>query len=198
VPLAELPTAKDPGADRTLAMIGWSSPVKDPLFALDVLARLRRDDPSWRLLLLGTTFPASQRARSVLYQRRFEERLRDDPELASAVDMPGHVEQVARPDYGFVLSTSLRESFAVGVMQGTASGAVPVFRDWPVVARYGGPRSIVPVEWVVEDVQGAVDRVLCFADPARRAEEGARARRTVVDRYDWAAWTGRYDKLLLP
>jgi glycosyltransferase involved in cell wall biosynthesis len=197
VPLAELPTTKDPRADRTLAMIGWSSPVKDPLFALDVLARLRREDPSWRLLLLGGTFPASQRARSILYQRRFEERLRDDLELAAAVDMPGHVEQVARPDYGFILNTSLRESFAVGAIQGTASGAVPVFRDWPVVARYGGPRSIVPEEWVVEDVQGAVDRVLCFADPARRAEEGARARRIVLDRYDWAACAGRYDKLLV-
>ena len=67
------------------------------------------------------------------------------------------------------------------------------------MAHDGGYASYarVPAEWVVDDVQGAVDRILRFADPARRAEAAAQARRMVLDRYDWAACTARYDKLIL-
>jgi glycosyltransferase involved in cell wall biosynthesis len=195
--LAEMPADKLPEADRTVGMVGWSSPVKDPVFALDVLARLREHDPAWRLVLLGAPFPASQRPRSVAYQHRFEERLRADPEFAAAVVRLGHVSPVARPDVGFVLSCSLREAFPVGIMEGTAGAAVPIFRNWPVLRTYGGPRALVPAEWVVEDVEAAVARILAHADPARRTEAGLLARRIILDRYDWSTCAARYDALLL-
>jgi glycosyltransferase involved in cell wall biosynthesis len=178
-------------------MVGWSSPVKDPLFALDVLDALRADDPAWRLVLLGAGFPPSQRARSARYQERFEQRLRERPALAAAIDRPGHVDEIGRPEVGFVLSASLREGFPVGIMEATASAAVPVVRDWPVVRPYGGARSIFPEAWVVEDAPAAAARIRALDDPPRRAEEAEVARRHVVDHYDWSRCAHLYDALLL-
>ena len=48
--------AGDPESERTIAVVGWAQPVKDPIWALDLLARLREVDPSWRLLLVGPWF----------------------------------------------------------------------------------------------------------------------------------------------
>jgi glycosyltransferase involved in cell wall biosynthesis len=197
VDLAGLPTGKSPEAARTVAMVGWSSASKDPLFALDVLAALRRRDPSWRLLLIGGDFPASLRTRSRAYKEAVEERLRTDPDLQGGVERLGHVTSVARPEVGFVLSSSLRESFHVGLMQAAASGAVPVVRDWPTLRRLGGAAAVVPAEWVVPDLEGAVERILAHADPGVRQRAGEQARRAVVARYDWASCADGYDALLL-
>jgi glycosyltransferase involved in cell wall biosynthesis len=150
VSLQRMRGEKPPAADRTLVMVGWAQAVKDPLFALDVLGLLRGHDASWRLMLVGHPFPAKDRARSMAYAAAYEKR-------RAAADVAGAVDEVPFTDdlpavlskAGFVLSVSLRESSAVGLLEAVASGCVPVVRDWPIVSVYGGPGALFPAEWVV-------------------------------------------------
>jgi glycosyltransferase involved in cell wall biosynthesis len=196
--LADIPRTKVPEAARTLALIGWGQAVKDPLYALEILGRLRLSDDSWRLLLVGNPFPEHDRTRSEAYRDRVQERLAR-ADLAGAVDLvawtPDLTELFSR--VGFILSTSLRESFHISLIQAAASGAVPVVRDWPVVAAYGGPSSFLPKDWVIRTPAEAAARILDYADPARRSEAGEVASHWVRKRYDWGRVARSYDDVLL-
>ncbi|GAA5032373.1 glycosyltransferase family 4 protein [Actinopolymorpha pittospori] len=190
--------AKRPGAERTLAMVGWAQRVKDPLWTLDVLSQLRATDPRWRLLLIGRDFNARAHAGAMAYREEFRERAAADDVRDGLVyvgyttDLP----EVLR-DAGFVISASRREGFPVGPTEGAASGAVPIMRDWPMYASYEGARGVFPTEWVVERPEEAVERILAFADPERRDAEGAAARRHVVANFDWSVVEPHFRAVLL-
>lgn len=195
--LAGFDLPKHDDAWRTLALVGWAQTVKDPIWALQVLATLRREDPAWRLLLVGPDFPQSVTARGAAYRDRFAERVQR-ADVRGAVERLGYrsdLDEVFR-SVGFVLSTSRRESFHVGLLQGAASGAVPVVRDWPLLRRYGGPRTLYPRGWVVESPHAAAKRILRHADAGRAAAAGARARRAVWSRYRSEEVLQEYERLL--
>ncbi|WP_337918588.1 glycosyltransferase family 4 protein [Actinopolymorpha pittospori] len=189
---------KRPGAERTLAMVGWAQRVKDPLWTLDVLSQLRATDPRWRLLLIGRDFNARAHAGAMAYREEFRERAAADDVRDGLVyvDYTTDLPEVLR-DAGFVISASRRESFGVGAVEGAASAAVPVVRDWPIYASYSGARSIFPAEWVVERPEEAVERILAFADPERWAMEGAAARGHVVKNFDWSVVEPQFRTVLL-
>lgn len=192
-------TDKNAEAARTLALVGWASIVKDPLWAFDVLRLLRADDPAWRLLLIGNDFPPQPLAGSRRYREELIQRA-GEPDLAGAVDCIGYTQDLptALRRVGFLLSTSRRESFHVGLIEGAASGAVPIVRDWPLLRAYGGARATVPPEWVVDTPEDAAERVRRFAEePAWRAE-GEEARRYVLANLDWSVVAERYEALLAP
>jgi glycosyltransferase involved in cell wall biosynthesis len=98
---------------------------------------------------------------------------------------------------GVIVSSSTRESFHLALVEGAASGAVPVVRDWPLLARYGGPRALFPDEWVVADVDAAADRVLrATGSDQAWAAAGAQAARDARARFDRAHVAPRYTSLL--
>lgn len=178
---------KQPGAERTLALVGWAAPAKDAVWALDVLAALRAEDPSYRLLLVGHEPAADGPAGVRQYREAVLDRLAQ-PDLAGAVervpftpDVPGLLERV-----GVVLSSSVRESLHMAVVEGAASGAVPVVRDWPMLAAFDGPRRLFPADWVVTTVEQACARVRATTGPSF-AEVGAQAAADAAARYDDAA-----------
>lgn len=164
---------KTDDAHRTLGLVGWAQRVKDPIWALDVLAILRQQDPSWNLTLVGRDFPRdnprlTERDYGIDFQARA---LRDDVVdgiryVDFTSDLPRHLAGV-----GFAMSSSLRESNPVGVMEMLAAGAVPVVRDWPVFAHVGGPRAMLPPEWVVRTPEEAAARIAALSD--RSAWEAA-------------------------
>ncbi|NHA70190.1 glycosyltransferase, partial [Phycicoccus flavus] len=171
---------KDPGARTTLGMIGWARRVKDVAWALDLLER----DASWRLVLVGQplTRPRGS-ARSRAYQQAVLDRLAS-PGLRDRVDVVGWSDDVAGPlrRVGVVLSTSRRESLHYGLVEGAASGAVPVVRDWPLYARWGGARAVFPAAWVVGSLDEAAVRVrACTADDATWERERHAARKAALD-----------------
>ena len=175
-------TDKAPGADRTLALVGWAQTVKDPMWALDVLDILRERDPAWRLLLVGRDFPDSLTARAWEYRYQVEERLAS-PGLTDAVVRTGHVDDLPTlfRDVGVILSTSRREGVHVGLLEGLASGALPVVRNWPLTAPWGGPLGFVPPNWVVRTPHEGAERILAGDGDA---EARAQAATWVRARYD--------------
>jgi glycosyltransferase involved in cell wall biosynthesis len=196
--LARFGKPKLAGADRTIAIVGWAQRVKDPLWALDVLARLRAVDDSWTLLLVGRDFQERAHLSAMRHRDKFRARAQEDDVrdgiryLPFTDDVPSALQAA-----GFVLSASRREGFPVGTTEGAASGAVPVVRNWPMYARYGGARGTFPPDWVVDDADAAVSRILAHADPELRSKEGAAARSYVVEHFDWSVVLPTYRDILL-
>lgn len=189
---------KRPGAERTVAMVGWAQRVKDPIWALEVLSQLRAVDRRWRLMLIGHDFSDHQHLGALRYRDRFRARAQEDDVRDGIVYVPytNDLPEALR-DAGFILSASRREGFPVGPTEGAASGAVPVIRDWPLYAAYDGARGIFPSDWVVGSVEEAAKRILSHADAERRDRAGAEARDYVVERYDWSVVEPRFREALL-
>lgn len=179
--LPERPLQPAPEDGHLLAMVGWGKKVKDPLLALDVLALLRSRDPAYRLRLIGAPLSRSRVPVVDDYTVRFRQRL-TDPDLAGAVEQVGQTEDVAAQLAGvaFVLSTSLRESFHIGAMEGVQAGALPVVREWPAYARYRGASRIFPERCVVTTVEEAVDLIWSLRAPEVRVPEVASIQRELA------------------
>lgn len=156
---------KDSEAAHTLGLIGWSLWLKDPDFALDVLDALRERDERWRLLLVGSP-PVGPDA----WVQALMDRVAEYGDAVETLGQRGDVPQVLRR-VGYILSTSRLESFHQAVVEGIASGAVPVVRDWPEVKGLGGAASIYPSEWLVDTPVEAAERVLATPLPFEQGRE---------------------------
>lgn len=170
---------KHPGAERTLGLVGWGRAVKDPAWALDMLERL----PGFRLLLIGAPFPDEVYPPARQYVQDLRERI---GALGDRVEVVGRTDDVAGAlqRVGFVVSSSLREGFHLGLAEGAASGAVPVVRDWPLLAGRGGARAVYPDSWVVEDLDAAVARILAHRERAAWEGERIEAQRLALSLFD--------------
>ena len=190
-------TAKSAEAATTLGMVGWDRSVKRPDLALDLLERLRADDPRWRLRLKG------QRPEEVGWvwedpdERAFFEalyaRIEGSPDLRDAVVMDGFgpVAEWFR-DVGYVLSTSDVESFHLGAAEGMAAGSVPVFLPRAGVA------ELFADQWLHPDVDAAAAQVQGLAaDPQRRRREGEQARAIIAERYDTPSIAEAWRRIVL-
>lgn len=184
---------KRPGARTTLGLVGWGRVVKDPLWALELLRR----EPTWSLVLVGKP-PPQPLPVAAEYTAALHTAL-DDKDLAGRVRITGHVDDVAEAlrDVGVILSTSLRETWHLGLVEGVASGAVPVVRNWPLLARRGGARALFPASWVVDDLDAAEARIRRVTDPARWEEERLRAQAEVRALFDPEALGASYRRLIL-
>lgn len=164
-----------------LAMVGWTPPVKDADFALDLLQELRSRDERFRLLLIGPGLP-SDPARDTAHASHLRERRSRFP--ATAIEELGVRRDVPEllTGAGWILSCSRVESVHEAVMEGLAAGCAPVVRDWPDAVPYGGARAIYPDPWVVPDVPAAAARIRAVLETGRLAEESREARAWVVER----------------
>lgn len=187
--------ARRPGAERTLAQVGWAIPVKDALFTLEVLERLREHDPAWRLLLVGPEPASDPLPRERAFQAELRRRL---AAAGDAVEVLGRRDDVPRvlERAGFVVSSSRHEGTHESVAEGAAAGCVPVVRDWPEAARWGGAATVYPASWVVADVDAAVRRILEHADSAVRDRAGAEAAAWVTAHRDPEGVLEPYERAL--
>ncbi|MGA8045840.1 MAG: hypothetical protein WCA30_06180 [Dermatophilaceae bacterium] len=195
--LATYRRPKRAGAERTLGLIGWNNITKDPLWAVDVLERLRATDSSWRLRLVGDGFARGRRTGlTKAYVARLCEKFE---ELGDAIELPGYTEDVpdALRDIGVILSSSRREGTHEGLIQGTASGSFPVVRNWPYVAKWGGAHTLYPEEWIVESAEEAAARILRGADSSAAHGSDTPFAEWVLTHYDWSVVRPQFDALLL-
>jgi glycosyltransferase involved in cell wall biosynthesis len=189
---------KYPGSEHTLALVGWNNVTKDPQWALDLLEYLREHDDRWRLRLVGDPFPISGLTTPAMeYRDALNDRIHA---FGDAVEQPGFTDDVpeALRHVGVILSSSRREGTHEGMLQGVASGAFPVVRNWPYVARWGGAATIVPDGWIVDTAQEGARMLLKAAeDDTTFAERRAAMAEWTIARYDWSVVRPQLDELLL-
>lgn len=171
---------KELDARFTLVLIGWARRVKDPLWALEVLSLLVEQDSRFRLLLVGDDFPETGPVSGADYRCAYRNSaLRAS--LSDHVEELGYTNDVAEvlQRVGFVLSSSRREGFSIALLEGMASGAVPVVRDWPIYAPLGAAAGIFGKENVAKTPQEAAALILERSQPeawqaaSRDAQESA-------------------------
>jgi len=179
--LAQPPPGRDASARFTIGMVGWGRVVKDPAFALELLER----DDRRRLVLIGPQFVSAGMTVDRSYATAFWQRV-DRQGLRDRIHVVGRTEDVwgALGDVGVILSCSRRESFHLGLLEGAASGAVPVVRDWPLFASRDGARSLYPHEWVVPDLDAADRRIAELADEDAWRQASTEARATALERFE--------------
>ncbi|MFD9003771.1 glycosyltransferase [Streptomyces sp. NPDC059582] len=191
---------KHPEARFTLGLVGIGQVAKDPRWAVEVLRLLRRHDDRFRLLLVGSGLNSDSSPAVRHYHGRLEQDLAK-LEASGAVrrvgqtdDVPGALEEV-----GTILSTSVRESFHCALVEGAASGAVPVVRDWPFFADGDhGARTLFPQEWVVGTPEAAARRILeVTATEEAWLKAGQAAAEHALSAWDWTVVRDDFDRLLL-
>ncbi|MEV6791367.1 hypothetical protein AB0M87_05060 [Streptomyces sp. NPDC051320] len=167
---------------------------------MEVPRLLRSRDQRYHLLMVGAGLNAGASAAAAAYQAALDNDLAE-LERSAAVHRLGPCDDVPSvpAGVGVILSSSVREGCHVGLMEGAASGAVPVVRDWPFVAgRPHSARTLFPEDWVVTSPQQAADRILAVTESeSTRSLHGRAASRYALSQWDWTAVQGDYDSLLL-
>jgi len=181
VDLPELQRTKRPEAARTIGLVGWNKVSKDPQWAFDVVEKLRETDPTWRLLLVGETAPANTGADGY-----YEDLTRRILKFKDAVEVTGFTEDLSTTltRVGVILSSSRLEGQHDSLVQGVASGALPVVRDWPDLVRWGGAGAVYPKEWVVATAADAAARIEAAGPAPSVSPEAKAAQSWVAKHYD--------------
>ncbi|MEU0988444.1 glycosyltransferase family 1 protein [Streptomyces sp. NPDC005953] len=183
-----------------IGLIGISQVAKDPLWAVEVLERLREHDERYRLLMVGGDMDPKTSRATKDYLRSFQARIEPLEESGAVLrlgptdDVPGKLVEI-----GTILSSSVREGCHVGLMEGAASSAVPVVRDWPFFAgRPHGARTLYPEGWVVDSPEQAAQRILeVTATEESWRTAGKLASEHALAVWDWPRVSRDFDELLL-
>ncbi|MEU9984617.1 glycosyltransferase family 1 protein [Streptomyces sp. NPDC050856] len=191
---------KSAGARFNLGLVGISQVAKDPLWAVDVLKRVREHDERYRLLLVGGDMNAKTSMATRDYLRKFRRELAPLVESGAVVKL-GPTDDVpsALTDIGVIMSSSVREGCHVGLMEGAASAAVPVARDWPFYAgKPNSARTLYPEGWVVGSTEEAAQRILqATATEETWLDAGKLASEHALSTWDWPVVSKAFDKLFL-
>ncbi len=162
----------------TLGLVGIN-PFEHKRFdrAVDLFAALRARDPRFQMAVrsvmpwdIGWVWDREDDTRA-----RFEavfDRIFADPGLNGAVrfDTAGTDMEEWYRGIGTILSSSDSEGCHTSVIEGMASGCLPVVHDWP------GAQSLFSPH-VYADMHDAIPRIIAFADSAGRDD----ARRSIAD-----------------
>ncbi|UJH70081.1 hypothetical protein [Ornithinimicrobium sp. INDO-MA30-4] len=183
--LSEEPAPKTAGASGNLGMVGWGRKVKHVDFALDLLER----DPARRLVLIGPGFDVNSDRDACTYQAQVQHRIAT---LGDRVQVVGQTSDVRShlADIGFIISSSTREGWHLGLIEGAASGSVPIVRDWPLLDTHGGAAQFYPAEWVVNDVAEADKRIREVVESGWEQASGL-AREQALAHFDHSATRDR-------
>jgi glycosyltransferase involved in cell wall biosynthesis len=190
---------KTADARFTVGVVGLKAVAKDPRWALEVLRHLRAADRRYRMAFYGKDLDPAASADA----RTYWDALQADIALLEpgALIQHGHVDDMpaALRGVGAILSSSVRESFHCALVEGAASGAVPVVRDWPFFAgRPASARSLFPADWVVDSPAAAARRILAYtADEQVWRAAGAEASRHAIASWDWDIVKHDFDRILL-
>jgi glycosyltransferase involved in cell wall biosynthesis len=187
---------KLPGAEFTLAAIGYVPRLKRLDRALDLLELLRRRDERYRLVVKGREpweYPwMSGREDDRLYYEDLFRRLEQNPSLREAIGFEPFGEDV--PTFlqraGWFLSASEVEGHSVALAEAMASGAAPVILERPGAAEQYEER------WVHADVGAAAEAILARQARDEAAVEGEAARR-FAEQWGWDRLEPVWEQLLL-
>jgi glycosyltransferase involved in cell wall biosynthesis len=172
---ASLRLPKLPGAEFTLAAIGYVPRLKRLDRALDLLEELRARDDRYRLAVKGRepwehAWMAGREGEREYYEG-LARRLEREPALRGAVEFEPFGDDVAEflRRAGWIVSTSEVEGDSVSLAEGMASGAVPVVFERP------GAAEQYEARWVHADAEAAAAAILA-AQPTSTLPGGGESR----------------------
>ncbi len=188
---------KAPNAQFTLGVLGSDTAAKDAFWAIEVLRLLRAEDKRYELLLIGDD---PDTVTGAVNRRYLDNLARQIDAFGPGITHRAGVENVAQslPEVGVVLSSSKRETFHRTLVEGAASGALPVVRDWPFFGDLPhGAGDLFPADWLVETPRQAADRILAATqDEQTWASAGADTSKHALTTWDWSVVHPHYDSLL--
>jgi glycosyltransferase involved in cell wall biosynthesis len=200
--------AKLPGAEFTLAAIGYVPRLKRLDRALDLLDLLRARDDRYRLLVKGRApweyeWMAGRGEERRYFEQLFR-RVERSPNLRRAVsfepfgdDVPALLRQA-----GWILSTSEVEGHSVALAEGMASGSVPLILQRP------GADEQYEARWVYACAAEAAQAILAargtlnvsgHVETPQRRDVGAEREkaRCFAERWSWERLWPAWERLLL-
>ncbi|RPK64896.1 hypothetical protein EES43_08805 [Streptomyces sp. ADI96-02] len=191
---------KSADARFNLGLVGISQVAKDPRWAVEVLKHLREHDERYRLLLVGNDMNPKVSKATAGYLTLLQRELKPLVE-SGAVVRTGHTDDIPAvlTDIGVIISSSVREGCHVSLMEGAASAAVPVVRDWPFYAgKSQSARTLYPEGWVVDSPEDASKRILAAtATENDWLDAGKQASEHAIGTWDWSVVQKRFDSLFL-
>jgi glycosyltransferase involved in cell wall biosynthesis len=195
--LASYELPKYGGAAKTLGLIGYNNANKDPLMALEILGQLVAQDSDWRLLLVGHAFGEGVGAatyENIQCAKQFYKTLKR-LKLQGHVEFRSHTQDLPLifQEIGTVLSCSLREGTHETVIQGMASGAIPLVRRWPLVEQFNAAAVQYPNALLYLEAEEAAQQILSLAkDPEQWRLKSLQAKAEAFERFDeknvWPRW----------
>jgi len=185
VDAASLRRTKSAGSAKTLAVLGWSAAAKDVTWAIDLLSLLLKQDPDFRLLIVGSEPNPQTSTGAQHYFTSVLERAHQ-ADVAHAIEFIPFTDDVPNllTRVGVIVSSSVREGCHTAVIEGSCSGAIPVVRNWPFFKNFDAPRQIFPPEWVVDDLQQGVTRILEATSNAAFAQQSDRVATQGAELFD--------------
>ncbi len=194
---AHLPVLPKPDDARfTLAVIGVGAIATDPRWSVAVLRHLHQHDQRYCLFLVGDGLNTGRTKIN-----DYEDMLSNDiAALGTAVHRRSQHSDLSRllTDVGVILNGSVRDGFPYAVVNGAASGAIPVVRDWPFTSSGdNSARTLLPADWVVGSPEQAAERILKLTSSNDTwREAGDLASRLVREVWDPAAELAAFDAVL--
>jgi len=172
---------EDKALSKKIASVGYINYKKNPALLLYCFQKIHRFDPEFSLHVAGT----HQDPRIKVY---FDHFLKRNP---LPIYFDGWVEDMPSwyADKGFVISTSLFESFHYSVAEGMASGLIPLIHHW-----YGA-ENLYPERFMFNDPDDCLELVAGF-NSENIPDLRERNRRYIAERYDLRAKTAEVSALM--
>lgn len=174
---------KSEEAQFTLGLMQYSNWNKDPIFALDILEHLIEVDSRWTLRLVGTPWNATLSDFEQAYRTEFLAKL--EPLKQNVIIDPFTRDVEAwRTKIGYILSTSRREGSHESIVEGMATGIIPVLRRWPFMKQFGAPESMFPGIPAFDTAQDAAQFILAQSQRTNREAYRASISEQTLKTYD--------------
>lgn len=146
-------TDKNSMAKFTLGMAGYNKRNKGLLKALKILKQLKSENNAWTLHLAGHEFDPAFAADYNYWIDECKSFI-EEHGLQESVIFDGFQDMGAwLPDIGYILSVSDREGTHEALLEGVASGCIPIIIDWSMVKDFGGVKELYPflTQYVLSD-----------------------------------------------
>jgi glycosyltransferase involved in cell wall biosynthesis len=181
---SKFPMSLDGHDLNKIAMVGYINYKKGPMLAISAIEKIRKTNPAAKLVFVGT----SQDERCDHYLRSMSESMGLDIEFR---DWTEDVAAVYR-ECGFVLSTSMWESFQYSIAEGVLCGCIPLVHHWT------GADEIYPKRFLFQTVDQVAEiyKIVCRINDAHLNEIREMNAEVLRERYDWKVQLPKLDEVM--
>jgi glycosyltransferase involved in cell wall biosynthesis len=167
-----------------IAMVGYLHARKGPMMAVSVIEKIRKVNPDVRLVVVGT----SQDRSCDEYMKSMSDSLDLDIEFREWTEDTASVYR----ECGFVLSSSMNESFQYSIAEGVLCGCIPLVHHWT------GADGIYPKRFLFQTVDQAAEiyKTIYRINDAHLNDLRLMNAEVLRERYDWKVQLPKLDEVM--